>query len=70
MSLLPTNEHPVDRAARIALGIGLLSITFVGPATPWGWIGAVPLLTGLVGSCPLYTLLGLRTCSSGGCKTP
>ncbi|QDU86417.1 hypothetical protein Pla163_35680 [Planctomycetes bacterium Pla163] len=62
MKLLPKNEHVVDRALRVILGIGLLSIAFVGPKTPWGWIGVVPLLTGLIGSCPLYTLLGLRTC--------
>ena len=59
---LPRNEGTVDRVLRVLLGIGLLSIVFVGPQTPWGWIGLVPLVTGLVGSCPLYTLLGLRTC--------
>ncbi|MFO0761471.1 MAG: DUF2892 domain-containing protein [Byssovorax sp.] len=61
--ILPRNEHLVDRALRIALGIGLLAIAFIGPKTPWGYLGAVPLLTGLVGSCPLYTLFGLKTCS-------
>ena len=62
MKLFPKNEHVADRAIRVLLGIGLIAITFVGPKTPWGWIGVVPLLTGLIGSCPLYTLLGLRTC--------
>lgn len=62
MQLLPKNEHVVDRALRVVLGIGLITIAFVGPKTPWGWIGVVPLLTGLIGSCPLYTLFGLRTC--------
>ncbi len=33
-----------------------------GPETPWGWIGIVPLVTGLVGNCPVYSLLGIRTC--------
>ena len=60
--LLPRNEHAVDRALRVLIGIGAISLAFVGPQTPWGWIGVVPLLTGLIGSCPLYTLLGLRTC--------
>lgn len=60
--LLPTNEHPIERVARIALGVGLLALVFVGPQTPWGWLGAVPLATGLIGSCPLYTLLGFSTC--------
>ena len=61
-SLLPRNEHSVERVVRVALGLGLLSIVFVGPQTPWGWIGLVPLATGLMGSCPLYTLLGWSTC--------
>ena len=60
--LLPTNEHPLERAARVALGLGLIAIAFVGPRTPWGYLGIVPLATGLVGSCPLYTLFGLSTC--------
>lgn len=62
MNLLPTNENPIERIARVALGIGLLSIAFVGPATPWGWLGLLPLATGLLGSCPLYTVLGFSTC--------
>jgi hypothetical protein len=60
--IMPRNEGNLDRVARVALGLGLLSIVFVGPQTPWGWVGMVPLVTGLVGSCPLYTLMGLRTC--------
>lgn len=61
-SLLPTNEHPVERGLRVVLGLGVLSLAFLGPKTPWGWLGLVPLLTGVVGSCPLYTLLGFSTC--------
>ncbi len=60
--LLPHNEHVIERALRIALGLGLLAIAFVGPKTPWGFVGVVPLLTGLLGSCPLYTLFGISTC--------
>lgn len=60
--ILPNNEHIMDRALRVIVGVALLSIVFFGPRTPWGWVGVVPLLTGLVGSCPLYTLLGLSTC--------
>lgn len=60
--LLITNEHPLERAFRVALGIALLAIVFVGPKTPWGWIGLVPLATGLLGSCPLYSLFGISTC--------
>jgi hypothetical protein len=60
--ILPRNEHTVERAVRVAIGIGLLAIAFVGPKTPWGYLGIIPLLTGLVGSCPLYTLFGFSTC--------
>jgi len=60
--LFPTNEHVVDRALRVVLGLVVLSLAFVGPQSPWGYIGLVPLATGLLGSCPLYTLLGVSTC--------
>ena len=62
MNFLAVNEHPIERVVRILIGIGLISIVFVGPQTPWGWIGIVPILTGLLGRCPLYTLLGINTC--------
>ena len=61
--ILPTNEGTADRIARIAVGLGLLSLTVVGPETAWGLVGLVPLVTGLVGSCPAYRLLGVKTCS-------
>lgn len=56
------NEGQFDRLLRILVGIVLLALVFVGPKTPWGWLGLVPLLTGLVGFCPLYRLLGINTC--------
>lgn len=55
------NEGVVDRMLRVIVGAGLLSLAFVGPQTPWGYIGIVPLLTGLVGFCPLYAVLGFNT---------
>jgi hypothetical protein len=61
-NLLPANEHPVERVLRVILGLGILSLTFMGPKTPWGYLGIVPLATGLLGSCPLYTLFGWSTC--------
>jgi len=60
--LLPQNEHNVERVLRVLVGAGLLSLVFVGPQTWWGLIGLVPLVTGLAGTCPLYTLLGFSTC--------
>ena len=61
---MPCNEGTIDRLLRVLVGIGLIALTQVGPQTPWGWIGVVPLLTGLVGFCPAYTLFGLRTCKT------
>lgn len=63
-SLLPANEHPIERALRVVLGLAVLSLVFVGPKTPWAWLGLIPLATGLLGSCPLYTLFGISTCST------
>jgi hypothetical protein len=61
-SLFATNEGAVDRTLRVIVGVALLSLVFVGPKSLWGLVGVVPLLTGLVGNCPLYTLLGINTC--------
>lgn len=57
-----TNIGNADRAARIIIGIILIAMVFVGPQTPWGWIGLVPLLTGVVRWCPAYRLFGISTC--------
>ncbi|MFZ5476644.1 MAG: YgaP family membrane protein [Myxococcota bacterium] len=59
---MPLNEGTLDRALRVLVGVALLSLVFAGPKTLWGLVGVVPLLTGLVGSCPAYTLLGISTC--------
>ncbi len=59
---MPTNVGTVDRILRIVVGLGLLALVFVGPQTPWGWIGLIPLATAFIGFCPAYTLLGIRTC--------
>ena len=56
------NVGSVDRVLRVIVGLVLLSLVFVGPRTAWGWIGVVPLLTALVSYCPLYSLIGLKTC--------
>jgi hypothetical protein len=56
------NEGTVDRVLRVIAGAALVSLVFVGPETPWGWIGVVPLVTGLIGNCPVYSLLGISTC--------
>ncbi len=58
---MKANEGTVDRILRVLVGIGVLSLVFIGPQSPWGYIGLIPLLTGLVGYCPLYSLLGICT---------
>jgi hypothetical protein len=63
-AMFKPNVGTVDRFVRILFGLVLLSLVFVGPKTPWGWIGILPLLTGLISFCPLYTLLGLSTQSA------
>ncbi len=56
------NVGGVDRAVRIVVGLGILSLAFVGPQTPWGYLGLVPLITGLIGWCPAYLPFGIKTC--------
>lgn len=58
------NEGSLDRILRVLVGIGVLSLAFIGPQTPWGYLGLIPLATGLVGFCPLYALLGVNTCGA------
>lgn len=60
------NVGPIDRALRIVVGLGLLSLVFVleGGGRWLGLIGLVPLATGLAANCPAYSLLGISTCSS------
>jgi hypothetical protein len=61
---MKANVGGVDKILRMVVGLGLLSLTLVleGSARWWGLVGLVPLLTGLVNFCPLYSLLGLNTC--------
>jgi len=61
-NIMRQNEGSLDRTLRVIVGIALIAMVFVGPKAAWGWIGIVPLLTGLVGVCPLYRLIGMSTC--------
>ena len=56
------NVGGIDRILRVIVGLVLISLVFVGPKTMWGWIGVIPLFTGLFRFCPSYTLLGMNTC--------
>ena len=59
---MKTNEGGIDRILRIVAGLALLGLMATGTIGWWGWLGVVPLATGLIGWCPVYTLLGLNTC--------
>lgn len=59
---MKTNEGTIDRALRVIAGLVLIALAATGTVGLWGWIGVVPLATGLLGWCPAYTLLGINTC--------
>lgn len=60
---MKTNVGGIDKVLRIIVGIVLIALASTGIIGAWGWIGVVPLLTGLFGTCPAYSLLGFNTCS-------
>lgn len=66
---IPKNMHTLERPLRIILGLVLLALVFVGPQTAWGWLGLIFVLTGAVGTCPIYTVLGFSTKSLGQAAT-
>ena len=59
---MKSNVGGIDKVLRIVVGAGLIGATVAGFLPVWGYIGVVPLLTGLLGWCPLYPLLGINTC--------
>lgn len=59
---MKANVGGIDRIARIIVGLALIALAATGTVGVWGWIGVVPLLTGLIRWCPLYPLLGISSC--------
>jgi Inner membrane protein YgaP-like, transmembrane domain len=59
---MKSNVGGIDRIMRIVVGLALIGLTLAGQIGVWGWIGVVPLATGLFGFCPLYLPFGLSTC--------
>ena len=59
---MKANVGGIDKGLRIVAGLVLIALAIAGIGSPWTWIGVVPLLTGLVGFCPVYPLLGISTC--------
>lgn len=62
---MKSNVGGVDRTLRIIVGLALIGLAATGTVGWWGWLGAVPLVTGLVGWCPPYAILGISTCKVG-----
>lgn len=60
---MKTNEGSLDRTLRIVVGLVLVALALTGTVGAWGWIGVVPIVTGALGWCPAYTLLGINTCA-------
>ncbi|MCG8563256.1 MAG: DUF2892 domain-containing protein [Hyphomicrobiales bacterium] len=61
---MTANVGTLDRVLRVVVGLALISLVFVGPQTLWGLVGLVPLATAAIRFCPLYRLLGIRTCQT------
>ena len=59
-----TNVGTIDRALRVIAGIALIALAGTGAIGVWGYIGVVPLATALMGWCPAYSLLGIKTCKT------
>ncbi len=56
------NIHPIERVIRVVVGIALTTMAFTGPHNPWFLLGIIPVLTGAIGWCPPYQILGINTC--------
>ncbi|MFG6458964.1 YgaP family membrane protein [Roseateles sp. BYS96W] len=64
--MFKTNVGGLDRVARLCAGLVLLGLAASGVIGAWGYVGLVPLATGLLSTCPLYSMLGLSTCPTRG----
>lgn len=64
---MKSNVGGIDKILRIVAGIALIAWALMGGPV-WAWIGVVPLATGAIGICPLYSILGMSTCSAGKAK--
>lgn len=66
--MFTTNVGTADRLVRAVVGVGLIGLVFVGPRTPWGWLGIIPLATAVIGWCPAYLPFGFTTCRTPGAR--
>jgi hypothetical protein len=61
-NLFSVNQHPVERGIRALVGVALIGLAAFGTIGAWGYLGVIPLVTGLSGMCPLYSMIGISTC--------
>jgi len=61
-NIMVKNIHSIERVVRVLVGLAVISLVFIGPQSPWGWLGLIPVATGLIGWCPPYAMLGISTC--------
>lgn len=59
---MKVNEGIIDRSLRVVAGLVLIGLAATGTVGAWGYIGVIPLLTGAIGMCPIYSMLGINTC--------
>ncbi len=64
--MFTSNVGGIDRILRAVIGLVLIALVFVGPQTPWGWLGVIPLATAIIGWCPAYLPFGIKTCRTKG----
>jgi len=58
------NIGSIERIIRVVAGVGIISLAFIGPHSPWAYLGIIPLATGIIGLCPPYAILRISTCKS------
>ena len=61
---MKVNVGGIDRILRILIGVVLIGLVVTGQIGWWGWLGVIPLATGLIGWCPPYAMLGFSTCKT------
>ncbi|MDF3124444.1 DUF2892 domain-containing protein [Rheinheimera sp. 1928-s] len=60
--MMQKNVGGLDKIVRVSVGVVLITLAVLNMIGPWGWLGVIPVLTGVVGVCPLYSLLGINSC--------
>lgn len=66
--MFKTNVGNLDRMLRILVGVVLVALAITGKIGLWGYIGIVPIITGLLRTCPAYSLLGVNSCKRDGLR--